>query len=208
MIEQRTSRLPYQVGIMLVGWLLIVAISPAYSFDHERKGLVLGIGSGINPLSSLRGTDDSVELKENGFGIGYSFLIGVGFTSSDLLALDVNGSFFSSDLYGDSSMQIFRGVSWYHYFGNPGRSAFGALGYGYYVYEWQGSRHYICWGDDCDPPPRLPSSYTKRKGYLAGGGYEFNKHWQVGAFITGGNDDGDSGFSFVHVNILIQYTWY
>ena len=154
-----TSRLPYRVRNMLVVWILLVAISPAYSFDDERKGLVLGVGAGINPLSRLRGTDDSVELKENALGLGFSFLIGLGFTSSDVLAFDVNTSYFSTDLYGDSAMQVFRGVSWYHYFGSPGRSAFGTLGYGKYAYEWQGSRHYICWGPDCDPPPSTPGSY-------------------------------------------------
>lgn len=197
---------------MLVVWILLVAISPAYSFDDERKGLVLGIGAGLNPLSAMRGTDnpgtdDSVELKENALGLGISFLIGWGLTSSDVLAFDVNASFFSSDLYGDSSEQVFRGASWYHYFGNPGRSAFGVLGYGRYQYDWHGSRHYFCQGSECDPPPDTPGS-SERTGYLAGGGYEFNKHWQVGVFIAGGKDDYDSGFSFVHVNILVQYTWY
>jgi len=128
------------------------------------------------------------------------------FSQSDMLLVGVNMSSFSSDLYGDTSQQIFKGVSWRHYFGPPGRSFFGTIGYGKYEYDWQGSRHYICWGSDCNPPPSLPIS--EGKGLLAEFGYEFSPHWQVGASVAGRKSEGNWEFSLLHVNLLLGYTWY
>jgi hypothetical protein len=186
--------------------LLLSPVAAVQAFDGDRQGFALGFGAGVSPLARLRGTDAGAELTENAIGWGGSFAVGWGFTANDLIMFGNNLAGFSSSLYGDSSLQTFTGISWQHYFGPPGRAFYLTAGYGTYAYDWHGSRHYICWGDDCNPPPRLPRGGTI--GALIGGGYEFARHLQVGAYVARSFPENDADFSFVHANILLQYTWY
>ena len=192
-------------GLCLI--VVFLAASPASAFDDERKGFTLGLGAGFSPMARLRGDDDGVQLKEDAMGLAGGLSVGMGLGGHDVMSFEFNAAAISSDLYGDRSHQSFTGFAWTHYFGSPGRAFFGTLGFGDYQYDWQGSRHYICWGNECDPPPRLPGR-RDRQGYLAGAGYEFDLHWQVGAYASWCSPEYEGDFFMAHVSLLLQYTWF
>lgn len=204
MTNRPFNRIIPAILVLLTG---VSLAGPVAAFDDDRKGFTLGLGMGFSPWARLRGRDAGADLEENAMGFAGSFKAGLGLTDRDILALDGNLAIVNSDLYGDTSHQSFTGFTWTHYFGNPGRSFFGTLGYGDYKYDWQGSRHYICWGDACDPPPALPID-ADRRGYLVGAGYEFTLHWQVGAYAAWGRPAYEGDFSFTHLTVLLQYTWF
>ena len=171
--------------ILVCLFLLVLMSSTAFAFDGNRKGFVLGGGIGFAPQGKW--TFDALGIDEDGAGLGLNLIIGGAFTEHDMLVYEGNVMGYTSDLFNKTISQGFNGASWYHYFGKTGRSLYSTLGLGFYVFD----------VEDLD-------SNDPGFGLLLGGGYEFAKHWQVGAYYSYGQTS-DAGFDFTHhhINILI-----
>jgi hypothetical protein len=199
------ARRPLMLAMVLLG---LTVANAAAAFDGQRQGFVLSVGAGVCPRASLSGTDrDGTDLSETANGWGMAVAAGFGLTERDVFALRVDGAFIPSKLYGDTSHQAFTGVTWTRTLGEPGRAFYAMVGAGRYDYDWQGSRSYICWGNDCDPPPALPGD-TGRTGWLVGFGRELEPHWRFGVTLMLGRPAYDGDFTFSHGLIMLQHDWF
>jgi hypothetical protein len=186
-----------QIIIVLIIFLFVCAV-PAYGFDGQRKGFVLGGGLGVAAVAHWSVDVDYFDIgigkaDEDRAGIGVQLVIGGAFDEHNMLVYEGNVAGFTSGLLFDESIgQGFSGASWYHYFGSTGRSAFTALGLGLYYFQVS------------DFEPTNPGGAV-----LLGGGYEFSPHWQVGAYVTFGKTT-ESGFGlnadFEHANLSILFS--
>jgi hypothetical protein len=104
-----------------------------------------------------------------------------------MIVYEGNGAGYQSDIF-DQTTQGFNGPAWYHYYGDMGKSAFTAVGLGLYTFDVE---HL----DANDPSI----------GLLLGGGYEFAKHWQFGAYLSFGRTT-SFGVDFNHatINVLVS----
>ncbi|RME19357.1 MAG: hypothetical protein D6800_14375, partial [Candidatus Zixiibacteriota bacterium] len=85
-----------------------------------------------------------------------------------------------------SIVQGFNGASWYHYFTNTGHSWFTVAGFGIYSMDVESA-------PSIDPGP----------GLLIGGGYEFARHYQIGAYLSGGStSNGPIDYNNTHLSLL------
>jgi len=160
--------------------LLIIFISSAWGFNGERKGFVFGAGFGYAPLIfELHGESNS--------GLGMNSLIGHAWDNHNMIVYEANISAFN---FGYSHGSIFEahgfaGAVWYHYFGTAGKSLYTTAGIGFYRY-----------GDD-DKDSGLA--------ILLGGGYEFARHWQIGAYFSfGKTSEGQFDYDHSNFNLLIS----
>ncbi len=172
--------------ILVCLFLIVLMSSTAFAFDGNRKGFVLGGGIGFSPQGKW--TFDALDYDESGAGLAFHFIIGGGLNERNLLVYEGNVMAYTSDLFDQTIAQGFNGASWYHYFGNLGRSFFTTVGLGFYVFD-------VDEFDSNDPG----------FGMLLGGGYEFARHWQAGAYFSFGKTS-DAGFDFTHhhINFLIS----
>jgi hypothetical protein len=173
-----------RVFICLV--LIVLLSTSTFAFDGNRKGFVLGGGLGF----ALQGkySFDAIDFEEDGSGLALNLVIGGAFDERNMLVYEGNVMGYTSDLFDRLITQGFNGASWYHYFGETGRSFYSTLGIGFYVFEMEDF-------DSNDPG----------FGLLLGGGYEFAKHWQVGAYYSYGKTS-DAGFDFTHHHINLLFT--
>ena len=185
-----------RIGVIL-GLMILLAVSTVCGFDGNRKGFVLGGGAGVVPVCHWKVIVDFFDLNlgeidENRVGAGLQFVIGGAFDEHNMLVYEGNVSGFTSELLDESVGQGFNGAAWYHYFGDPGKTAFTTLGVGLYYFKI----------GDYDP--------TNAGGaLLLGGGYEFSRHWQVGVYLTfGKTSDSAYGLSadFEHANLSILFS--
>ncbi|MFH2048728.1 MAG: hypothetical protein ABIJ12_04705 [bacterium] len=179
---------------ILLTVLLFILTSTSYSFDGQRKGFVLGGGLGICAVSHWSVNVDFYDLdvadaNEERVGLGLHILIGGSFDEHNMLIYESNVSGFNSELLNESIGQGFSGAAWYHYFSSAGNSAFTALGLGFYQFK-------VGDYDATNPGGAL----------LLGAGYEFSRHWQIGAYLTFGKTT-ESAFGlnadFEHANLSI-----
>jgi hypothetical protein len=155
--------------------LLLIVFSGAVSgFDGNRGGFVLGGGLGFAPVSKW--SVDFFGLNVGSFedeqpAFALHLFIGAAFSDHNMLVYEINGTGFSTDVEGISFSvsQGFSGAVWYHYFGQPGKSMFTALGLGLWIFQIEDY-------DAANPGGAL----------MLGGGYEFARHWQVGAYLSFG----------------------
>ena len=173
--------------------LTLLAASSASGFDGNRKGFVLGGGLGFAPVSSWS-VDISPffgpisSINETGAGIGLNLIIGHAWDEQNMIVYEGNVTGWKSDFFDMTMSQGFNGGAWYHYFGIPGRSAFTTLGLGVYLFD----------GEDV-------TANDVGIGFLAGGGYEFARHWQVGGYFSlGRTSDAGVDFDHYHLNILVS----
>jgi len=176
----------FQTLIMAIS---LIAVSSAFGFNGNRQGFVLGGGLGIAPVSTW-----SVEsgpfgtIDESGAGIGLSFVIGHAWNEKNMIVYEGNVTGWQSDYYNMTVSQGFNGGAWYHYYAVPGNSAFTTFGLGLYLFDRESGS-----GNDIGP------------GFLAGGGFEFAKHWQVGGYLSLGRTNlGSLDFDHSHLNVLVS----
>jgi hypothetical protein len=172
---------------------LLLLVSSAAGFDGARKGFVLGGGIGISPVSGYS-VDvpffglGSIDISEQRAGLAIQLIIGYAWDRQNMIIYEGNVTGYSSDLLNRTIGQGYNGAAWYHYFGPEGRSAFSALGLGFYGFSVE---------DFESNDPGL--------GLLFGGGYEFSKHWQVGAYLSFGRTTaGGVDFEHGHLSFLMS----
>ncbi len=183
--------------LFVFGLTLLALTTSVLGFDGNRKGFVLGGGLGFSPYGKWSVDVDFFgtglgSYDEDGPGVAVQFVIGGAFDEHNVLVYEGNVVSFASDLFDEAVSQGFNGAAWYHYFGPAGRSFFSTLGVGFYYFKL----------GDYD-------ATTPGGAILIGGGYEFAKHWQVGAYLAGGKTS-DEAFGFTgkfehaHLSILVS----
>lgn len=187
-------------GIVLVGLALVVTLpGSAEAFDGKRKGFVLGGGLGLAPVVRWEGPVyeldpngpglQKVTVDESKVGAGAQIIIGYAWDEANMIVVEGNAGAMESDiLFGRPTLsQGFGGVSWYHYFGEMGRTLFTVVGLGSYAFQ----------VEDAD-------AADSEFGALVGGGYEFSPHWQVGGYLSfGGTSDAVGDNDHVTFSVLI-----
>ena len=173
------------LGILAV--LTLFLASSSFGFDGQRKGFVLGGGLGFSPVAQWKAVGTGI--SESGAGVGLNLLIGFGWDEQNMIVYEGNVAGWKSNFFLDRQVsQGFNGVSWYHYFEETGRSAFTTLGIGVYVFG----------VEDFD-------SNDLGFGLLAGAGYEFARHWQIGAYYSlGKTSDIFFDYNHYHFSILVS----
>jgi len=176
----------------LVAALVVLIAAPASAFDGYRKGFVLGGGLGIAPNASWSWDYEGGE-DDNGAGVGLNLLIGYSWDEHNMIVYEGNVVAYST-LEDLTASQGFNGISWYHYFGPAGRSFFTAVGIGAYVFQLTEDK-----GD------RESASTDPGPGVLIGGGYEFARHVQVGAYLSfGRTSEFGIDWEHTHASILVS----
>jgi hypothetical protein len=180
-------------GKLLVAGLVLslVATSSAMAFDGRRKGFVLGGGLGLAPVASWNEAGPSYE--DTGVGAGFNLLTGYAWDEFNMIVYEGNIAVYRSEIGGIdfTAYQGTNGASWYHYFGPTGRTFFTVAGIAFYIFN----------GDVSG------MSFKNDPGFggLVGGGYEFARHWQVGAYFSAGTTT-EPGYDYTHfhVNALVS----
>jgi hypothetical protein len=187
--------------IFLLLFLLIFTTS-ALAFDGKRKGFVMGGGLGFAPVSRW----STSGLNESSVGWGDDVLIGYAWNEKNMIILESNGTFYKSDIFDADIIQFFLGPTWYHYFGpQEGRTFFSVVGVGGYCFGLPPFYSYINICINCGEMPPTPPSSARGFGYLIGGGYEFAKHFQIGAYLAGGKtSEYGTNYDNVHIMILLN----
>jgi hypothetical protein len=109
-----------------------------------------------------------------------------GFDESKVAA---SGNLFLSSDYGDATItQGFGGASWYHYFAPPGKGFYTVVGLGAFNFDFEIS------GSSGSNDPGV--------GILAGGGYEFARHFQAGVYLSWGKTT-EPSVDYTHLNVSI-----
>lgn len=175
--------------ILTVVMLVVVCLAATASgFNGQRRGFVLGGGLGIAADSKYEADVLDANWESNGAGLGASFVIGGCFDGMNMLVYEGNVTSWKDDLLDENISQGFNGAAWYHYYGQPGKSAFTTAGLGFYVFQ---AEHY----EDNDPG----------FGMLLGGGYEFARHWQVGGYLSfGSTSSAGVNFNHHHISVLVS----
>ncbi len=176
-------------SLLLLAILSVVCTS-AWGFDGTRKGFVLGGGLGFAPAAKW----SAGPLDETKAGVGAQILIGYAWDEQNMIVYEGNIAVYNSDmLYSIKNNkngigQGFDGASYYHYFGPVGHSAFMTGGIGLYYFK-------VGDADANDPGGAIQ----------IGGGYEFARHFQFGAYFSAGKTT-LSGVDFNHsqFNILVS----
>jgi hypothetical protein len=151
--------------IFIIAIILLSSIS--HAFDGQRKGLNLGLGFGVCPISKIShyGNGD-VGASMDLFG-GYSF----DNQNTLLWSSKAAASIFSHDRV---VIHEIDGLNWYHYIKNCTPSLYSILGLGISSY-----------GNNC-----WRSEYGC--GLVVGLGYEFARHLALNAYVlSGGPEHGD-----------------
>ena len=195
------KRLPV---LLSVATLLTLSASAA-AFDGQRQGFVLGGGLGLTPTAHWSTQYAGREFSEDAVGWGEHVLVGYGWDERNILGVEINIASYNSSVFGVDLVQGLVGLSWYHYFGKPGNSFFSVAGAGASrLVEGFGTIYIdISFGESPVKPP-LPDGATGT-GYLLGGGYEFYKHYQIAAYLTGGNpSEYGSHYGTYHVIVMLS----
>jgi hypothetical protein len=180
--------------VLLAAVAIVALMNSAMAFDGNRRGFVLGGGAGFSPNASWQ-SDAPGEPEDNGAGTGLNVFIGYAWDRANMIGFEANLATYDSDINSGraSVYQGFRGISWYHYFGEEGHSFFTVAGLGLYAFVY----------GNCDNDN--DGSNDQGGGVLAGGGYEFIKHWQVGVYASGGRTKTPRyDYDHTHVNLLVN----
>ncbi len=182
-----------KLSVLLLIVLLLVSAS-AMAFDGQRKGFVLGGGLGFSPSSKIELSssphESTYDFSISKAGVGLNILIGYAWDEKNMLVYEGNVTAYDP---GDSGSDVvyaqgFDGISWYHYYGDAGKTFFTTVGLG--TYQFQDSED---------------TSFDMGFGILLGGGYEFSRHWQVGGYLgIGSTTYLDSDYDHVHFSVLVS----
>lgn len=172
-------------GVLVLSLLLV---DTSWGFDGNRRGFVLGGGLGITHASlgsfTERGSPSSAGVRrdpETNVGVGGQLLIGYGWNDRNMIVYEGTTSVYNNSR-DRTVVRLYSGVSWYHYFSSPGQSVFTVAGTGIYAIN------------------RSTNFVGTFRGLIIGGGYEFARHWQAGAYFSSSIHDLDE----LHVNILVS----
>lgn len=185
-------------GVIVLSVVLLMA-STAMAFDGQRKGFVLGGGLGLSPVGSWKSDIDvTPKFEDSGPGGAAHLIIGYAWDNHNMIVYEANAVGYESDAYGVdfTAGQGFSGASWYHYFGPMGKTPFIVLGIGAYMFngEFDGFDHLD-----------IEFSNDPGGGVLLGGGYEFSRHWQVGAYFGAGQtSEPGADYDHVHLSLLVS----
>lgn len=159
----RTVRLTPPLLSILLSLILLVP-SEVEAFDGDRKGFVLGFGLGATP--SANWSTSFADIDETGKGMVVDFMIGHGFSIRNVVVGTVMGVSANSDaIIDDWAFQGINGVQWYHFLSDRKRSFYVSVGGGAMRFvsdRFEGSE----WGP----------------GFKTELGYEFQRHFQIGAY--------------------------
>ena len=164
----------------------------AMAFDGNRKGFVLGGGIGFAPTIKVEVEDDG---DWNNAGVSAHIVIGYAWDEKNMLVYESNGAAFEETMFGEDVMfsQSIGAASWYHYFGESGKTFYTVVGLGLMV------------GDTDETDATDPGA-----GILLGGGYEFSRHWQVGLYLASGKSSvgdafwGDTDLTHTTLSLLVS----
>ena len=151
-----------------------------FGFDGHRKGFTLGLGFGYSPTTRV--SLDQLDLAPADDSFVFDFSIGWAF-GRDLFVYEVSIYQIPHGLESESSCCNDVGIGeaqgrWYHYFGDEGWTFFSCVGAGR---TFTSAYSNFLTGDGL--------------GFVVGGGYEFFKQIQVGAYYQGGYSKGN-GFTY------------
>jgi hypothetical protein len=168
---------------------LLFAAASTSAFDGMRKGFVLGGGLGLTLTADREFDGPGNPVSEDGSGMGINLFLGYAWDEQNMIVYEGNACAWDSDQLNETVAQGFDGVSWYHYFGPVGKSFFSVGGLGVYGFQ----------TDNIDADAKFA--------FMLGGGYEFTRHVQVGAYLSTGSakfrgDDWDH----THFNVLVSAT--
>lgn len=185
--------------IVIATVIILLAVGSVSAFDGQRKGFVLGGGLGFAPVASWDGEPVPAvftKFDESKAAFAANVIIGYGWDEFNLIAFEGNITTYSSDLVDNFTItQGFGGVAWYHYFGPMGQSFFTTTGLGVYTFR----------GELEIGNFKVEGEADEGFGWLAGAGYEFKNHWQVGAYISmGKTSEPGIDYNHTHVSILVS----
>jgi hypothetical protein len=180
--------------LLILVLAVVLLAGSASAFDNMRKGFVMGGGLGVAPVASWSTSVEiffvgSVTLDENNAGIGANIVIGYAWDEQNMIVYEANVAATKSDFFIDRQVgQGYSGPVWYHYFKPDDNSFFTAAGLGFYYFKVEDFEE-----NDLG------------LAYLIGGGYEFARHVQVGAYLSGGKtSDRGIDFNHQHLSILVS----
>ncbi len=179
-------------SVLLVTVVVVLAATQVFAFDGHRQGFVIGGGLGFSPVARWAFADkaaaDGRTSGESRPGVGASIIIGYAFDEQDMLVYDGNAVSYSSKLTDKAASQGDNTFAWYHYYGPTGKCAFTAVGIGLYNFEIDGA-----------------PDFSSGLGFLLGGGYEFARHWQAGAYFgIGRTSQANVDFNHLHLSFIIS----
>ena len=184
---------------------LALAVSSS-AFNGKRKGIILGVGFGAAPYIHWSAQVQGVKFYEDRLGWGINALAGYGLDDRNILAGELNLVAYQSSIFDIGLEQGFGGLSWYHYFGPPGKSFFSVAGLGWYRFVPAFGTIYINISFDHQAiQPPFPSGAPTGTGYLLGGGYEFARHVQAAIYLAWGKPSSEYGqaYSNAQVNLVL-----
>ena len=155
---------------LLLVSLIVLSISPAFAFDNNRQGFILGFGAGFHTIDSDVIYNGSKLGKDSDSGIATSFKIGAGLTDQFALYYVRNASWYSapySDGFTTKDITYTMGIMGFGatYFLTPSTPSgyiLGAIGAG-----------------DLSAPFESGISSDTGSAFMLGAGYEFNNHFMV-----------------------------
>ncbi len=155
---------------------LLLATSPAYAFDDNREGFILGFGVGFHNLKeNYTSSGSNVSSRSEG-GLATSFKIGGGITDQFALYYVRNASWFSAP--------YFDGVTTRDAAYTIGLSGIGAS---YFLAPSAPSGYFLAaiGAGDIATPFEKNSKADTGSAFMFGGGYEFQKNLMLeGTILT------------------------
>lgn len=181
---------------------IILLSTTVFAFDGKRTGFIIGGGLGLTPSATwkvdeyimINGKRINVSLNEDKVGFGLNIVIGYGWNEKNIIAFEINSATYNTDLFPDPpnfntfNQSVFQGTygfSWYHYYGNIGKSFFSTVGLGIFIFDIEDYK-----------------ANDVGAGLLLGGGYEFARHVQIGLYLGVGKTSSE-GIDFTHSNLSV-----
>lgn len=146
---------------------IFLSANPAFAFDDNREGFILGLGAGLHTIKNDYSLNGNSYLTESKSGLATSFKMGGGITNQFALYFVRNSSWFSTPVTNGTTTKDAHAV--------VGISGIGAT---YYFEPAAPSGYMLAALGGSDYAFPFESSITTKKGgaFMLGGGYEFDKH--------------------------------
>jgi len=165
--------------------VIFLSANPAFAFDDNREGFILGLGAGLHTIKNDYSLNGNSYLTESKSGLATSFKMGGGITNQFALYFVRNSSWFSTPVTNGTTTKDAHAV--------VGLSGVGAT---YYFEPAAPSGYMLAAVGGSDYAFPFESNITTKKGgaFMFGGGYEFDKHvmFEVTLLATSVADPGNS----------------
>ncbi len=169
---------------LIATFVIVLLASSVWSFDGNRKGFVLGGGLGFTPSAKWE-LDGASSVSGSSAGVAVNLMLGYAFDEKNMIVYEANAAGYEPSNSTVLLTQGFEGASWYHYFNDSGKTFFSIVGLGVYNFKADGFNSNDIGG-----------------GFMLGAGYEFARHWQISAYLSGGKTS-DSLFDYKHTTFSI-----